>query len=104
MKKYLLIFIYVITCSSLFGQSKISVASTNYDCLAAYNNQFIEFNYQFRNDLRDCGYGIILDWLTMDPLSFMNTDCGFEALDRFYTNCDGAATSFAACSGLVITN
>ena len=105
MKKHLFIIILLLMSINLLGQSKTSVANSNSDCLGTYTVQYEAFNSQFMSDIGDCGLGMAMDWITGDAASaLMNSDCGYEALNRFYTNCDNAANAFAACSGLVITN
>ena len=106
MKKIILSTYLVIAVVNLsIGQTKFQVVDANTDCLYTYNYTYQTLNYQYLNDINECGLGLVMNWMSEDPFSsFLDIDCGWEALDRFYTNVDNAADQFIACSGLVITN
>jgi len=106
MKNKILAFFLALISIEVSAQNKYSVSNGGgYDCLYAYNVQYASFNQQFLSDMNDCIVGMALDWIGMDPISSgLNSTCAWDALNRFYTNCDNAATSFAACSGVNIVN
>ncbi|MCY1517551.1 hypothetical protein D9M68_522350 [compost metagenome] len=115
MKKILLIALILTgVIVSMAQNKKIMVVdlSDPYGCLIAYNNTYNQFLYQYHDDMRDCAYGIAMDWFSFlndgpDAVSLLatwaNPSCAWDAYDRFYTNLDLAADSFVACSGLEIT-
>ena len=108
MRKIILTTLICLSVYGVYGQKKTQVVAPAPDCLLVYNVAYSEFDRQFRNDIRGCAMGIIMTYIDgVSPSdivgSLWNVDCGYAALDRFYTNIDLAADSFAACSGIFVT-
>ena len=98
----------------LYGnsQNKISVVDGGgMACLNAYDNAYNASNVQYMSDIRGCLGNMAWIWYDVmkegaNPMNawdaVSNMSCAWDALYRFYDNCDNAADSFAACSGVVI--
>ncbi|RZK58518.1 MAG: hypothetical protein EOO91_08145 [Pedobacter sp.] len=60
MKKIIIIILCCVLTNSLTAQNKVSVADVGGPgCLAAYNNSYNQFEYQFKSDILGCIGGLV---------------------------------------------